>query len=173
MNKAIIFFILCFIGLSSSVAANQNDTTNIITLQNAEPSPESAVVKLLSALEKLDTAAILNMMVTYEEFHQSMWKEELEKINYPLEYAFEHLKLNSLKGIFKLLNRWGGKQLELNTLRFEQPIKKYKRFNFYDRAKVIVDEKGSEGEKIITEVAAIIEASGKFKIYCFTEKTNY
>lgn len=170
MKKAAILILLSLLS-TSAVTANQNDSTRI-TLRDAEPSPEGAIIKLLAALERLDTAAILNTMVTYEEFHQSIWKEELEKINYPLEYAFEHLKLNSLKGAFKLLHNWGGKHLELNTLRFDAPIKKYKKFNFYDKAKVIVDEKGSEGEKIITEIAAIIEVAGAYKIYCFTEKSN-
>ncbi len=133
--------------------------------------PEELCEKMLEYLEKRDTTELIKITVSQVEYLNWIWQEEpasQPKFNIPLSFAWDNLYLNTVKALYKIIDRYGRKKWQFASLTFEESVP-HQTYIYHRKPKLMVtDEKGREVQ--IKGLGTIVEMNRQFKFLNYHEK---
>lgn len=138
-------------------------------LVNSFETPEALVQAVLDKLAERDEAGLLAYMVTRDEHRELFWDQLPESKHLPFDYA-RHLNLrNSTKGVRRAIEKFGGQEFEVVSLRFTGEPESYDGFtiHFVDDLTVRRVSDGVTGPLPILDV--IVEWHGRWKLMNYDE----
>ncbi len=133
--------------------------------------PETLCEKMLEYLEKMDTVGLIRITVSQSEYLNWIWPEEpasQPKFNIPLSFAWDNLYLNSVKALYKILYKYGGRKWQFASLSFEESVP-HQTYIYHRKPKLMaVDENGQEIQ--IKGLGTVVEMNRQFKFLYYHEK---
>lgn len=132
-------------------------------LEDGFDSPEGLARAVLGALEASDREALEGMLVTREEHRRLLWDELPESSYLSFEYARDLNVRNTREGLSRALSRFGGRSLELVSLRFAGERESYPGFILHRGAELVARDgaTGRQGELEVLDV--VLEMDGHWK----------
>jgi hypothetical protein len=141
-------------------------------LSFAANSKEELCINLLEALQRSDTTALANAMVSQREFKEWLWWEfpaSTKLMNVPVDFAWDNLAQKSSKGLRTLLYKYAGMKLALLSYRFEEGEDRYQTFTLHVKTRLEVED--DKGKKItINEFGSFVEMNGKWKLFSYRDR---
>jgi hypothetical protein len=148
------------------------DSVKSRMLSNSFKLQQELFDKLLEALERKDTAALIGMMISEKEFKEWLWWEfpaSRPEANIPIDFAWENHIRNSAKGLRMALRDYGGKKLYYASHRFEEGEDKYQSFIIHTKTRVtVVDSMGKEEE--LKVFGSVVEMNGRYKLLSYRDR---
>ncbi len=166
---ALAALLLC----SFSVAAGCGDTQPAAKPDAAGwfGSPEELVRGFASALSAKDRTAMDRLRISREEYMSMVWPElpvsKIEQWKSQSGFVWSQHAAKSDSGLRKLLERFGGKTLEIRSVTFDKPAKEYATFKLHVRP--LVEFADLPGKPDIDPVVGtIMERAGRFKFFSYS-----
>ncbi len=161
--------LLLMILMSSAFGCAHATAPAVTPSGTGEASVEALVDEFLLALGSHDEARLRDLALTYEEFETIVWPElpaSHPGTNMTPEFVWNNYDMRSRVHFDRLLDRFGGRELQLESIRFGEP-RPYKNFLIHDDpVLVLTAEDGSTEEHLL--FGAIIEHDNRFKIYGYS-----
>lgn len=157
------------ISLDSALKLFRRDLSPVTELENAEPSIERVVARLVQSVGRSDTAALRELVMSRREFAYLYYPTS------PLTRAptkqepelawFLHLQ-QSQKGITRLLNRQSGKPLRIVRNECRAPTRiEGRNVLWHDCIQAVLDGRDTVAMRLF---GGIYERDGRFKIFSYT-----
>ena len=138
-------------------------------LSGAYDTPEELAQVVLDAIFFDDAGLLHEQRVTREEFDEIFWPEFPQSrpaTNIKPHDAWMFHNAECLDGVKEMLFRWGGMELSLRNIRYEEGLAQYANFNLYHG--VVLEAVTDRGEVVeIPYVPMLAERNGRWKVYMF------
>lgn len=138
-------------------------------LSGAYDTPEELAQVVLDAIFFDDAGLLHEQRVTRKEFDEIFWPEFPQSrpaTNIQPHDAWMFHDAECLDGVKETLFRWGGMELSLRNIRYEEGLAQYGNFNLYHG--VVLEAVTDRGEVIeIPYVPMLAERNGRWKVYMF------
>lgn len=131
-------------------------------------SVEGLARDVLQHLRQKDTEALWSLPVS-----EQLYKEELcpaflaskPRHTVPVDFHWQLLRINSLRGLNEILGEYGGRPLELIDVEKPEKIEEYGTFKLWRRVRLTVRCKGEV--RSIRILGAIVERDGRFRLLAY------
>lgn len=164
----LVAFTLPTLFLTSRMQSDQSESL-LGKLAGSRDSAEAVAEAFLEALAEMDEDSIRQLAVSRQEWDKYVWPElpvSNPRANYPADFVWNQMAMRSESGLRMVLSRYGGRDLDLVSLRFTEGIKEYENFQIHRDARLIVeDETGIEKE--LNLFGSVMEMDEEFKIFSF------
>jgi hypothetical protein len=138
-------------------------------LFGAYDTPEELAQVVLDAIAIGDAGLLHVQRVTEREFAQIFWPEFPQSrpaTNIRVDDAWMFHDAECRDGVKEALHRWGGTELALRSIRWEEGIAQYANFNLYHG--VVLEAVTDRGEPVEVEIAPLFaERNGRWKVYMY------
>lgn len=130
----------------------------------------------LVSFEARDTAALMNLLVSREEFLGVIYPEL--GMHYPVAndtraetqaFLWENQTLGSIKGMMKALRELGGERMELKRITFEEGVKRFRTYTIHEGTRVSVQLVNGE-EADMLALGSIVEMGGVYKLLTYRDR---
>ncbi len=147
---------------------------NPLPLERGYRSAEELVDSLLDALEQLDSARLVDLAVSPDEWRKIIYPEL--GLHYPdarddraeiMEMLGELHFGSSLKGLHRMLRDFGGESIERTHLELGPPLK-FPSFTMHEKTKLTLSTPDAE-DLPVTFLGSIVEKDGVFKLLSYRE----
>ncbi len=134
-------------------------------------SPKQLAMALVNVLNKKDSLGLWNYAVNEKEYLNWIWPEEPSsdpKFNIPLEFAWENLYRDSYKGLKKLHKKYGGKELELVSMKLLGEKIKHQTYMYHREPELKIKYPDGSTD-VISEIGTIVELNGRYKVLFYSK----
>lgn len=158
---------------AAAVRTGRRDAVPVdIPFQGGAASPEDLALAILDGLAAGDRAALLDLVITYDEFREILWPEFPQSrpiVNMSPQAAWQFHHRESNKGLTKGMAAWAGQHLSLRGLSCSVGKMPYTNFTLYKGVVLhAVAESGQPAD--VTFPAYLVEHAGVWKVYLYKEK---
>ena len=154
-----------FVGTLLCLAACDTRTP----LANVEASPEALGRRVLAAVERRDIDGLRNLALSEREFREHVWPElpaARPERNLPFAYVWGDLHQKSAAALVSTLAEFGGRQLELVSVRSAGAVTQYNSYIVRRQTELTVRDEAGNLEQIRL-FGSMIEQGGAFKVFSF------
>ncbi|MCB0710956.1 MAG: hypothetical protein KDD67_01360 [Ignavibacteriae bacterium] len=149
---------------------------NPTPLSGGKPSVEELVEAGLKGLNEKDTATLLTMMISREEYDSIIypelgkyWSGARDMRETITQWQRTNHFGSAEKGLRRLLRDYGGKSFKLAAVEFQDSTQTYPSYTIYQRPIVAaIDDHNKKGQ--IKNFGSIIEKNGVFKFFSFNDR---
>lgn len=125
----------------------------------------------VDALNRGDTDVLHRLRVNRDEYLSWIWPEfpaARPPRNFPGDFAWSNLNKQSVLGLGKWLQVYGGKNLTFVDMRFEKPTEKYNGFTLL-RGSVLTVRNVNGNNLELRILGSVVEKAGRYKLLSFKE----
>lgn len=138
-------------------------------LADAAPTQDALVRSVLEALAAKDQQKLRSLLVTKEEYEGLLWPEMPDGEYTPFSFVWSLTEVNSRKGLRQLLGTYGGLELELVSISFDEDPEEYEHFTLYPGAKVKVRRRDTGEEGIFPTFDVFVKYGRGWKLMNYDE----
>lgn len=145
------------------------------SLESLAGSPRELVEQALTAFERRDTAALVELLVDRDEFMRIVYPElgahfaaARDTRSETKAFLWETQRLNALKGMRKALREVGGEKLELVSIEFREGEKRFPSYRLFEGTQVRVRD-SSGASATLHALGSIIERERRYKLMSFRD----
>ena len=139
------------------------------TLSDAHPTREAVAAAVLDAIWQRDEARLDAIAISESEFRAVVWPSlpaSRPEVGMPFEYLWADSSTKSRAYRAQLLERWGGRRLQLEGVAFGGATTDYRSFRVHAATRVLVrDDAGNRRE--LRLFGSMIETSDGWKVYSY------
>jgi hypothetical protein len=138
-------------------------------LDHAASSPEALVQSALSAVSTEDPAGLESLLVTRDEYETLLWPEMPDREYTRFDFVWSLVDTNSRKGLRQVLSSYGGLDLELVSIEFDEEPEVYESFVMRPGAKVVVRRTDTGEQGVLPTFDVLVEYGGGWKLLNYHE----
>jgi hypothetical protein len=158
------------VALDSALTLFRRGLEPVTELRGGESSLDAVVPRLTRALEQSDTSALRDIVMSRAEFAYLYYPTSVYT-RVPMKQDpglvwFLHVQ-HSEKGVSRLVNRYGGRPLDLSNTCASPPKVEGENRLWFDCAQRIV-ETGGRDTTVIRLFGGVYERNGRFKIFSYS-----
>ena len=138
-------------------------------LAHTRNSPEDLVQSVLDAVEARDEEALHGFLLTREEYETWLWPEMPDQQYTPFEFVWSINETNNRKGLRQLVDRFGGLDLDVVSVTFDEDPEVYESFTLHPGAKVMVGRSDTGEEGTLPSFDVLVEYGNTWKLMNYDE----
>jgi hypothetical protein len=138
-------------------------------LTNMRGSPTELVQSVLDAVEAKDEEALRGFLVSREEYETWLWPEMPDQEYTPFDFVWSINNTNNRKGLRQFLGEFGGLDLEVVSVTFDEDSEVYESFSLHPGANVVVRRNDSGQEGSLSSFDVLVEYGDGWKLMNYDE----
>lgn len=149
---------------------------NTPRLNGAAPDPQTLASRAIAALEVGDTAALMSLLVTKQEFMRHLYPEYA--LHYPVardtsiltrEFLWENQTLSSLGALNRALRDLSGRKMDLLGLSFREGVRRFTSYSLHEGTLLRVRfDDGRVAD--LHALGSIVEMDGGVKLLTYRDR---
>ncbi len=133
-------------------------------------SPEALTRYVLQGLRQKDLKGLNRARVTKKMYTETIWPRfpasQNPKNTIPADFHWFMLDKNSVKGVMRIVNEYGGRQWGFVSLQPER-VEEYETYKLWRKVKVTIKENTTQTERTVQLFGSMVELDGRFKLLAY------
>lgn len=140
-----------------------------LPLTHTRASPRELVQAVLDAVEAKDEESLQAFLLTRDEYETWLWPEMRDRECTPFEFVWSINDTNNRKGRRQFLARFGGLDLEVVSVTFDEDPEAYESFTLHPGAQVTVRRKETGEEGLLPTFDVFVEYGNAWTLMNYDE----